>query len=147
VLACQESASGFAVDAASQAGHDGFAVLGENERLAFLELANLSGAQDRNIVAGKGAAGHCPGLPGPSGGPDLPDQVEDLLVERSIFGAAEQHQDVSQSEEGAGLLLAEDRGQWRRARSAPLLQHTLEDSTARRAVHEDQQDLLQPAGY
>jgi len=32
VLACEESASGFAVDAASQPGDDGPAVLGESKR-------------------------------------------------------------------------------------------------------------------
>jgi hypothetical protein len=87
VLGGHKSASGFAVDAASQLGDDGFAVLGENQRLAFLELADLLGAQDGNIVAGEGAASHCSGLPGPPRDTDLPDQVGDLLVE----GAAANH--------------------------------------------------------
>jgi hypothetical protein len=57
-----------------------------------------SGRRIAIIVAGKSAAGHGAGLPGPSGDPDLPDQVGDLLVEGCIFGAAEHHQDVGQSE-------------------------------------------------
>lgn len=62
-------------------GDDGFAVVGENKRLAFLKLAGLLGAQDGNIVAGEGAAGNSSGLPGPPPDPYLPDQVGDLLVE------------------------------------------------------------------
>jgi hypothetical protein len=52
-------------------------------------LADLFGAEDGNIVAGKGAAGHCSGLPGPPGDTDLPGQIGDLLIERTVFGAAE----------------------------------------------------------
>ena len=41
--------------------------------------------------------------------PYLPDQVGDLLIEGTIFGAAEHYQDVGQPEQGAGLVIAEDR--------------------------------------
>jgi hypothetical protein len=50
----------FTVEEASEAVDDGFAVSGQNKRLAFLELADLLWAQDRTIFARKGAAGRCP---------------------------------------------------------------------------------------
>jgi hypothetical protein len=97
MLAGHESPVGFAIDAASKPGDDGLPFSGTSASRSWSWWIS-SGAQDRNIVAGKGAADHCPGLPSASGDPDLPDQVGDLLVERAIFGAAEHHQDVGQNE-------------------------------------------------
>jgi hypothetical protein len=60
VLACQESAVGFAVDATRHAGDDGFAVLGEYQRLPLLEPPDLFRAQDRKIVGRERAAAIAP---------------------------------------------------------------------------------------
>jgi hypothetical protein len=78
LLVGHESAPGFALDAASQPGDDGFAVLGKNQRLAFLELADLFGARRMALSSPERVCGrHCPGLPAPACDPNLPDQIGD----------------------------------------------------------------------
>ena len=52
----QKVLSGFAVDAAAEAGEDGAGVLGDNQGVAFGELPDLFGSQDEHVVAGGGAS-------------------------------------------------------------------------------------------
>ena len=66
-LPSQKLLSGSAVDAPVKLGDDGFAVLGDDEGLAFGQLADFFGAQDGNVVGGDAAAA-AGGLPAPRSG-------------------------------------------------------------------------------
>lgn len=99
------------VDAAVESGDDGSAVLGDDEGAAFGQLADLFGAQDRDVVAGEAAAVALAALPAASADAGGAEQVGDLLVERDVLGPAEQDEDVGEPEQRAGFLLAEDGGE------------------------------------
>ena len=77
--------------------------------MALLELADLGGGQDRNVLAGHLSAAHAPALPGRSRDADLAEQVGDLLDEGDVLGAAEHDEVVGQPEQRARLQLSEDR--------------------------------------
>jgi hypothetical protein len=63
LLLGKQDPAAMAVDAAVEAGDDRPAVLGDHQRLAFGEAADLFGSQDVDVVAGHGPAGHRAGLP------------------------------------------------------------------------------------
>jgi hypothetical protein len=109
-LGVEQGASVLAVDAAGESGDEGFAVLGDDEGVAFGELADFGAGEDGDVLTGDGAVG-ASGLPGGAGDPDGAEEVGDLLVERDVLGPAEQDQGVGQAEDGAGLVFAEDLGE------------------------------------
>ena len=110
-LSDEESLPSCAVDRTAELGDDGFAVLGHHERVAFGELADFGAGQDGYVLGCGVPSGHRPGLPGVAADPDGAEHVGDLLVEGHVLGAAEHAEHVGQPEQGAGLLLAEDRCQ------------------------------------